>query len=56
MTAPSAAAERIELLIVEAKGWSEAHARAGQQIEVAACAIRLKALRDCLKIVGGGKG
>jgi hypothetical protein len=44
--------ERIEALIAQTERWLSFHRSRGKQgqIEAAACAIRLRALRDCLTI------
>lgn len=44
----------ILLLISEADRWRIEHKRAGRQIEAAACAIRIKALKDALEALKGG--
>ena len=41
---------RIRDLIVETERWLVEHRSRNDYIQAAACAIRLKALRDCLKI------
>jgi glycerol dehydrogenase-like iron-containing ADH family enzyme len=43
--------EQIERLIKETEAWRIYHRQNGNQIEVAACAIRLIALKECLEIV-----
>jgi hypothetical protein len=42
---------RIETLIAETEQWRQFHRNNRNSIEAAACAIRLKALRECLEIV-----
>ncbi|WP_187272436.1 hypothetical protein [Methylobacterium sp. WL9] len=44
---------RITALIERTKTWRDQHRTAGRGIEAAACAIRLKALTECLDIVSG---
>lgn len=58
-------ADRIRALIAETEGWlaqhrarrdrhgMSAHDKAGESIEAAACAIRLRALKDALRVVEG---
>ena len=41
----------IHALIAETIAWRDEHKRAGRGIEAAACAIRLKALRDALAAI-----
>lgn len=48
--------ERIRALIKQAEFWREMHARAGHSIDAAACAIRIRALQDALKIVEADRG
>ncbi|UGB26402.1 hypothetical protein LPC10_01940 [Methylorubrum sp. B1-46] len=47
--------ERIRALITQAEHWRDQHARAGNSIDAAACAIRIRALQDALKIVEAGR-
>lgn len=42
---------RIAQLIVETDSWRIAHKLAGRHVEAAACAIRVRALRDALAAV-----
>jgi hypothetical protein len=43
--------EQIERLIKETEQWREHHRANRNQIDAAACAIRLNALREVLKII-----
>jgi hypothetical protein len=45
----------IDAMIEETEGWRAAHKAARRHIEAAACAIRLKALRDALAAIEEGK-
>lgn len=42
-------------LISEAESWRVFHRSKGAHIEAAACAIRIKALKDALAALGGGE-
>lgn len=44
-------AQSIALLIAETERWLADHKRAGRGIEAAACAIRIKALKDAAQVV-----
>ena len=48
--------DRIHALFRQTETWRAAHARAGRMIEAAACAIRIRALRDALAIAEGSDG
>lgn len=48
--------KRIRALIARANAERQQHARAGHSIDAAACAIRIRALQDALKIVEADRG
>ena len=45
------ATKEIKRLIMQARDWREEHRKAGRQVEMLACNIRINALADALAVV-----